>query len=402
LGRTFAEKVLSEKSGQDARVGDIVVCVADMVLGTDGSTPMAIDLFDQMGGTTVIHPERVSLSRDHYAPPTSVATHSYHARMEQFASAHGIEVLAVGDGISFLVALENERVRPGDLVIGADSHTITCGAVGAFATGIGSTDLAAAFLTGQAWLRVPDTIRICLDGGLPTGVSAKDVALEVLRRLRSDGASYAALEFVGPAATSLSVEERMVISNMAVETGAKAAVFTTSDWCSDHDAHYAEENHIDCSQLEPLVAIPHDPTTAVPVSKLEGTKIDWVFLGTCSGGLADDFRDALRQIESGGGIAEGVTLVVTPPTKRIRGVLEDDGTLNGLKELGALITETGCGPCCGTSKPIPPPNARVLSTANRNFRGRMGEASAIIHLASPITCAAAATTGLIVDPREVP
>lgn len=401
MGRTFAEKVLSEKSGRDARAGDIVVCVADMVLGTDGSTPMAIDLFYQMGGTTVIRPERISLSRDHYAPPKLPTTRSYHTRMEHFASAQGVELWAVGDGISFQVALEKARVLPGDLVIGADSHTITCGAAGAFATGIGSTDLAAAFLTGQVWLRVPDTIRIHLDGGLPTGVSAKDLALEILRRLGSDGASYAALEFGGPAAESLSVEERMVISNMAAETGAKAAVFTESDWCSDDGAHYAGMNHIYCSQLEPLVALPHDPTTAVPISELDGTKIDWVFLGTCSGGLADDFRDALRTIESGGGIAEGVTVVVTPPTRRVRGALEDDGTLAGLRKLGALITETGCGPCCGTSEPIPPPNARVLSTANRNFRGRMGEASATIHLASPITCAAAATTGLIVDPREV-
>lgn len=400
-GRTLAEKILAAKSNRAAHVGDIVVCEADLVLGTDGSTPTAIDVFEQMGGTSVLYPERVILSRDHYAPPTSEATRGYHARMESFASKQGVELLNVGDGIGFQSALENGRVRPGDLVIGADSHTITCGAVGAFATGVGSTDLAAAFLTGKVWLRVPNTMRVVLDNIPPPGVTAKDVALEIVRRMRPDGANYSALEFVGPAADVLSVEGRMAISNMSVETGAKAGIFPASEWCSDESATFTAELRIDCSQLEPLVALPHDPSNGVPISEVLGTRVDWVFLGTCNGGFAEDLRQALALLEAGNGIAEGVTLVVTPPTSRVRAALNNDRTLDRLECLGAVVTETGCGPCCGTSPPIPPPNARILSTANRNFRARMAQPSAVIYLASATTCAAAATAGRIIDPRDM-
>jgi len=402
LGRTLAEKILSEKSGKDVCAGDIVVCTADLVLGTDGSTPMAIDLFEQMGGGAILRPDRVLLSQDHYAPPTSDATCGFHRRMSAFASTHAVELLAVGDGIGFQVAMETERVRPGDLVIGADSHTVTCGAFGAFATGVGSTDLAAAFLTGQVWLRVPETIRVELEGALAAGICAKDVALELVRRLGADGASYMALEFVGSAAESFSPEERSVISNMSAETGAKTGVFPTSIWRSDDHASFAGSLRIDCTSLQPLVAMPHDPARAVAVSEVSGLPIDWVFLGTCIGGRANELRDALRMIEARGGIADGVTVAVTPSSRRVRDSLEREGILQQFGALGATITETGCGPCCGTSPPIPPPNARIISTANRNFRGRMGQPSATIHLASPVTCAAAASAGRIVDPRDAP
>jgi len=431
-GRTLAEKILSAHAGTDARTGDIVVCEADLILGTDGSTPMAIDDFQAMGGKAVSHPDRVLLARDHYSPPTSPSTLGFHARMEAFAAEHGVELLPVGGGISFQVALETGRVGPGDLVVGADSHTVTCGAVGAFATGIGSADLAGAFLTGRVWLRVPESMRVVLDGALPAGVSAKDVALEVVRAVGSDGAGYRAVEFVGPVANALPVEERMVLSNMSAEMGAKAGIFPAGDSqspagrehgetaaaasaastsatagtantvaTSDPTARFVEEVRLDCSAVVPRVALPHQPANSVPVSEVKGTAIDWVFLGTCTGGRAHDFRDALRVLDAGGGIAPGVTVVVTPPSPLVRTALEEDGTLHRLAAHGAIITETGCGPCCGTSGPIPPSNARIMSTANRNFRARMGEASAAIHLASPVTCAAAATAGRILDPREV-
>ena len=410
--RTLAEKILSAHSGIDARAGDIVVCEADLILGTDGSTPMAIEYFEAMGGRAVSRPDRVLLARDHYSPATSPSTLGFHARMEAFAAAHGVELLPVGGGISFQVALERGRVGPGDLVVGADSHTVTCGAAGAFATGIGSADLAGAFLTGRVWLRVPETMRVVLDGTIPTGVGAKDLALEVVREVGSDGAAYRAVEFVGPVADALPVEERMVLSNMSAEMGAKVGVFPGAaaharaaapahEATSDPDAPFVEELRLDCSALVPRVALPHQPARGVPVSEAAGTVIDWVFLGTCTGGRVHDFRDALRVLDAGGGIAPGVTVVVTPPSPRVRAALEEDGTLARLATHGALITETGCGPCCGTSAPIPPPNARIISTANRNFRARMGEASALIYLASPATCAAAATAGRIVDPREV-
>ncbi len=399
-GRTFAEKVLSAKSGTLSHAGDFVVCYPDMILGTDGSTPTAIDLFEQMGASTVLHPDRVLLSQDHYSPPTSEATRGFHDLMAAFASQHGVELLAVGEGIGFRVAVETGRVRPGDLVVGADSHTVTCGAVGAFATGIGSTDLAAAFLTGQVWLRLPETIRVELRGSLPPAVCAKDVGLEIVHRFGSEGASYKALEFVGSAAESFSPDARSVISNMSAETGAKIGVFPTLEWCSDDDAEFSDELQIDCSTLQPLVAVPHDPANCVPVPEVTGTPIDWVFLGTCIGGQADDLQVALRVLENVG-ISDTVTVVVTPSSGKARSALEQDGSLARFESLGAIVTETGCGPCCGTSPPIPPPNATVLSTANRNFQGRMGQPSAAIYLASPLTCAAAAGAGLVVDPREV-
>jgi 3-isopropylmalate/(R)-2-methylmalate dehydratase large subunit len=437
-GRTLAEKVLSAHSQTLARAGDIVVCEADLIIGTDGSTPMAIGYFQAMGGRAVANPERILMARDHYSPPASPSTRGFHAQMESFAAAHGLELLPVGGGISFQVAMETGRINPGDLVVGADSHTTSCGAVGAFATGIGSADLAGALLTGKVWLRVPETIRVHLDGTLPTGVGAKDVALEVVRKVGSDGAAYCAVEFVGPVAEFLPAEERFVLSNMAAEMGAKAGVFpvfpndawpsesvpesesestpefesgATEDqsaslseidnFRSDPAASFLDEIHLDCTSMVPRVAMPHQPANGIPVTEALGTPIDWVFLGTCTGGRAHDFRDALSVIEFGGGIAPGVTVVVTPPTPRVREAIEADGTLARLAAHGAVVTETGCGPCCGTTGPIPPPNAQVISTANRNFKARMGQATASIHLASPATCAAAATSGRIVDPREV-
>lgn len=399
-GRTLAEKILSTHSGTEARAGDIVVCEADLVLGTDGSTPMAIEYFQAMGGKSVAHPHRILLARDHYSPPSSPSTLEFHARMEAFAAEHRLELLPVGGGISFQVAMETGRVGPGDLVVGADSHTVTCGAAGALATGIGSADLAGAFLTGKIWLRVPESMRVVLDGVLPTGVGAKDVALEVVRVVGSDGAAYRAVEFVGLVAEALPREERMVLSNMSAEMGAKCGMFPLR-LTSDPDASFVDEIRLDCSAIVPRVALPHQPANGVPVGEAAGTAIDWVFLGTCTGGRVHDFRDALRVLDAGGGIAPGVTVVVTPPSPRVRATLEGDGTLARLAAHGASITESGCGPCCGTSAPVPPANARIISTANRNFQARMGEASAAIYLASPATCAAAATAGRIVDPREV-
>lgn len=397
--RTLPEKILSAKSGADARTGDFVVCEADLILGTDGSTPMALDYFTAMGGRSVRHPERVLLARDHYAPPMSPSTVGFHDRMEAFAARYGVELLPVGGGISFQVALETQRVASGDLVVGADSHTVTCGAVGAFATGIGSADLAGALLTGQVWLRIPESVRVVLEGAIPPGVGAKDLALELIRAVGSNGATYAALEFTGPAAAALPVDERIVLSNMSAEVGAKAGVFPSAEVASDPGAPVHQEIVVDTSALVPTVALPDDPANGVPITEAVGEPIDWVFLGTCTGGRASDFREALRMLDAGGGVAAGVTVVVSPPTPTVRKALEDDGTLRNLESHGAVITETGCGPCCGTSGPVPRPGARVISTANRNFRGRMGEPTASIVLASPATCAAAATRGRIVDPR---
>src|SRR5262245_57344872 len=235
--KTIAEKILSAKSGTDARAGDIVICRADWILGTDASSPMAIDYFTRMGGETLKNPELVLFAMDHYSPPSTAKTAAFHEAVRTFARRHGTKLREVGDGISFQI-LSEELAAPGDLVIGADSHTVTCGALNLFATGVGSSDLAAAMLTGQTWLRVPESIRVVLTGARPRGVSAKDVALSLVAQLGPEGGSYQALEFDGPALAGFTLEDRLVMSNMAVEMDAKASIFPMDARTQEYlDAH---------------------------------------------------------------------------------------------------------------------------------------------------------------------
>lgn len=417
-GKTISEKILSAKSGTSASSGDVVICEADRLLGTDAATPMAIDYFRKMGEPAVANPERVLVALDHYAPPTTTATKEFHDQVRGFGSTHGLCVCDVGDGISHQLAAERGWARPGDLIVGADSHTVTLGALGAFATGIGSSDLAAALACGQVWLRVPETVRVSLEGTLSLGVTAKDIGLALLAEVSGvESSGYVALEFGGGGVARLDMDERFVVSNLVVEMGAKAGIFradqTTERYLSDRsphdwqavepdtDARYVRNILIDVDRLSPRVALPHDPTNVVEISEAQGQPIDTAFFGTCSGGRAGDFRRALNVLEFSGGPAAGVRLIVTPASRMVHTELVADGTMDALRDLGAEITVPGCGPCCGTSAPIPGPGARVVSTANRNYQGRMGDASASIYLASPETCAASAATGCITDPRTV-
>ena len=416
-GKTISEKILSEKSGRSVSAGDFVICEPDRLLGTDAATPMAIDYFNQMGSEVVLHPERVLIALDHYAPPSSAATTGFHDRIRGFSGSHGLRVCEVGDGISHQLAAELGWVRPGDLVAGADSHTVTLGALNAFATGIGSSDLAAALACGQVWLRVPETLRIRIEGAFQPGVTAKDIALAILRETDGRGSGHMALEFDGEGVTEMVMDERFVVSNLVVEMGAKAGIFRADDTTrrylserssdgweaveSDADAHFASEIVIDIGDLSPLVALPHDPANVAGIEEVLGEPIDMVFLGTCSGGRVDDFRRALAILRAGGGPADGVRLVVTPASREVHDQLLDDGTLDALRAMSAVITTPGCGPCCGTSEPIPEPGMRIISTANRNYQGRMGDATASIYLASPETCAASAAMGCITDPRTM-
>jgi 3-isopropylmalate/(R)-2-methylmalate dehydratase large subunit len=425
--QTISEKILSAKSGQDAHAGDIVVCRVDWVLGTDASSPMAIDYFNRMGGGTLFDPSRVLLAMDHYSPPSTPKTAGFHDQMRAFARRHGAWLHEVGDGISFQVLTESGMALPGDLVIGADSHTVTCGALNLFATGVGSSDVAAAMLTGETWLRVPESIRVVLDGARPRGVTAKDVALELVARIGPDGANYQTLEFDGPGLATLPLEDRLVLANLAVEMDAKAAIFpfdaetetyrsrpgvrggTSTDRpdrpfapvAADPGARYAREISIDLSSVSPRVARPHSPDNVVAIEEAAGTPIQMVFIGTCTGGRVPDFHEALAVLEAGGGrLAPGVQLVITPASREVELRLLDDGTLRKLVAMGAIVTTPGCGACCGTSGVIPADGMNVLSTANRNFKARMGNATASIYLASPAACAAAALTGRITDPRS--
>jgi 3-isopropylmalate/(R)-2-methylmalate dehydratase large subunit len=423
--KTVSEKILSVKSGIDAHAGDVVVCDVDLVIGTDASTPMTIGYFEQMGGERLYDASRVVFSLDHYSPPSSPKTAAFHDQVRAFARRHGAAVFEVGEGISHQVAPERGRVLPGDLVIGADSHTVTCGAFNAFATGLGSSDIAAALITGRTWLRVPETIRVDLTGTRTRGLAAKDVGLALISTLGAEGANYRAIEFHGVAAGSFTLDERMVLSNLSVEAGAKAAIWNadaaTSAYLServdgwtgaqvdgrrgvraDVDASYSRELRLDLSTLSPHVAIPHDPTHVVGVGDAAGVPVHMVFLGTCTGGRVSDFHEATRVLERAGGrVAAGVQLVVTPASREVLLTLVDDGTLAKLTAMGAIVTTPGCGACCGTSGAIPGDGMTVLSTANRNFKARMGNPTASIYLASPATCAASAATGRITDPRTI-
>lgn len=414
-GKTISEKILSTKAGVDAYAGDVVIGEFDFAMGTDASTPMAIDYFDEMGGERINSPDRIVIALDHYAPPTSAKTAALHDRVRTFARVHGIHLWEMGDGIGLQLMVESGRCRPGGLVVGADSHSTTFGALNVFGTGIGSSDLAAAMISHQVWLRVPETTKVWLEGSLSDGVYAKDIVLALVGQLGQEGANYQTLEFLGPAAAVMSIEDRMVLSNMSVEMGAKAGIFLadhrtdtylrsrTSEAFTpvepDRDARYAREIVLDVSTLEPQIARPHQPDDVVPLTMAVGTPVDMVFIGTCTGGRASDFHQVLGKLESGGGIATGVMLVLTPASREVYLELTRDGTLEKFLRMGAVITTPGCGACCGTTGVIPGDGMTVVSTANRNFKARMGNATASIYLASPASCAAAAVTGVLTDPR---
>jgi len=412
-GKTISEKILSAKSGQDARAGDVVVCRVDHALGTDGSTPMAIDYFEAMGGQKVFDPSRIVFALDHYAPAPSRAAAQLHQRMRDFAGRHGISLYGVGEGIGHQIVVESGRALPGSLVVGADSHAVTYGALNAFGTGIGSSDLAAIMICGRIWLRVPESIRVCLTGQLPPGVYPKDVALALAKELRADGASYQAIEFCGPAISALELEDRLVLSNMTVEMGAKNGIFpadeqttaylneTGNPTAPDADAKYCREIMLDFDSVTPQVALPHHVDDVTAIQDASGTPVQMVYLGTCTGGRVRDFHQARDVLKAGGGVAPGVQLVVTPASRQVLETLTRDGTLADFVAFGAVIVTPGCGSCCGSCGAIPGDGVTVISTANRNFKGRMGNGNASIYLASPASCAAAAVRGSITDPREV-
>ena len=414
--QTISEKILSAKSGATAHAGDVVVCPVDCALGTDGSTPMALDYFAAMGGTRVRHPERIVLALDHYAPAPSRQTAEFHQRMRAFAREQGIHLWDVGEGIGHQLIVESGRALPGSLAAGADSHAVTYGALNCFGTGIGSSDLAAIFVTGRLWLRVPQSIRVTLTGELRSGVYPKDLALALAGILGADGATYQALEFAGPGIAALDLEDRLVLSNLAVEMGAKCGLFPADDRtfaylagrsnasfepaAADPGARYVREIVMALDALEPQIALPHQVDRVQPIARSAGTPVQMVYLGTCTGGRARDFHQARDVLKAGGGPAPGVQLVVTPASRSVLETITRDGTLADFLAMGAVVVTPGCGSCCGTCGAIPADDVHVISTANRNFKGRMGNGSAQIFLASPATCAAAAVRGYVTDPRE--
>ncbi|WBY01428.1 aconitase/3-isopropylmalate dehydratase large subunit family protein [Ramlibacter tataouinensis] len=414
MKQTIAEKILSAKAGATLRAGDIAICRIDAVMGTDGSVPMAIDYFGQLGErATVAEPDRIVFALDHYAPAPTPKSQALQDVARAFARERGIRVWEVGEGIGHQLMVEQGYVTPGALVLGADSHAVTYGALNAFGTGIGSSDLAVAMASGKAWLKVPETIRVELTGALRAPAAAKDVALELLRRFGGDGARYQVLEFTGPGVAALDMADRLVISNMVVEMGAKAGVFpcdartlgylegrpvrrAAAPVAADPGASYAGSVRVDLSSMEPLVARPHQPDLVGPLRDAGAVPVHMVYLGTCTGGRAKDLREALAVLQARGGVRQGVQLVVTPASREVEQELEAGGELAQFRAMGATLGVPGCGSCCGTCGTIPADGQTVVSTANRNFIGRMGNPKASIWLASPAACAAAAAEGSLV------
>ncbi|MEJ5185572.1 MAG: 3-isopropylmalate dehydratase large subunit [Candidatus Geothermincolales bacterium] len=416
MGMTIAEKIISRHAGREARAGELVVAEVDFIMGQDGTSPLAIQAFREMGGERVLDPERVALVIDHSAPSPVEGISNLHALMREFASEQGVRLYDVGWGVCHCLLPEQGHVAPGDLVVGADSHTTTYGAINAFSTGVGSTDLAAAMLTGKLWFKVPATMRLELRGKLGKGVYSKDVALFLAGELTADGATYLALEYGGEVIRSLSVEARFTISNMAVEVGAKAGLMEADEKVMDYvrgrvkrpfqpadpdpDAEYVEVREYDLSDLTPMVAVPHRVDNVKPVEEVEGTEIHQAVLGTCTNGRLEDLKVAAG-ILAGKRVHPGVRLVIAPASREV--LLEGmrKGVIQALVEAGGALVTPGCGPCVGTHNGVPADGEVVISTANRNFKGRMGNANAFIYLASPATVAASALEGRITDPRRV-
>lgn len=416
----MAEKLLSRAAGRGVSAGEVAICELDAAMGTDGSIPMALDYFQQLhpAAPTLpgpLRPQRLYFAFDHYGATSGARALQLQDRARTYARAYGIEIFEVGEGIGHQLMLERGLVLPGQLVVAADSHAVSYGAVNAFGTGIGSSDLAGVLKCNQVWLKVPASIRVVLKGALRPRVSAKDLALMLARRLGADGASYMALEFEGPGLAALDMDDRIVLANMSVEMGAKAGIFafdaTTAAYLegrgakahapvsADAGAAYASTVELDLSEVVPQVAMPHRVDNVVDLAAAPSTAIDMVYLGTCTGGRAKDYREALDVLRRGGGVAAGVRLVVTPASETVRAELESDGLLAEFQALGAEIQPPGCGTCCGTCGSVPKDGERIVSTANRNFKGRMGNREAQIFLASPSACASAAVHGRLADPR---
>lgn len=412
LPKTIAEKILSEKGHRDATAGDIVIADVDLLMAQDGTAPLSIQAFRDMGGRKVWDAAKVALVLDHNAPSPSEGVSRLHASIREFAAEQGVHLYDVGCGICHQLMPEQGHVRPGDLAVGADSHTCTYGALNAFATGVGSTDAAAVMRTGRLWFKVPRSGKVEANGSFPDGVYAKDLALEVVGRVGASGANYMSVEFDGDAIEGISVDARMTICNMGVEMGAKTAVMRfdakTARYLGggkfapvvpDPDAHYEWTEKVDVGSLEPRASKPHRVDDVVPVKEVAGTPINQAFIGTCTNGRLEDLEVA-AMILRGGKVHKGIRLIVAPASREILKKAIDRGIFQALLDAGAVPVTPGCGPCVGTHDGIPGDGDVVISTANRNFKGRMGNSLASIFLASPATVAASALEGRITDPRE--
>lgn len=399
MGSTAVEKILASHAGGEAKAGDYLYVDVDFVMIPEGSTPMTIQAFSEMGGQRVWDPQKLAIVFDHGTPCPSKQVANLHTLTRHFIREQGCLIFETGQGICHQLILDHHLARPGQVVVGTDSHSTSYGAVGAFATGLGSTDTAAVLLTGQTWMKTPQSIRVSFRGRFAPLVSGKDLALALVRHFGSNGANYQVLEFYDLDG-ALSEDDKIVVCNMAVEAGAKSGIFPQGEYQGDADAVYCEKIEFDLNQLTPLVACPHEVENGCPVEQLAGLKLDQIFLGTCTNGRYSDLELAAR-ILKGRKIAPELRLLVAPASQQVLLQSIKSGVLADLVEAGAVILIPGCGPCAGALGGIPGDGEVVLSTANRNFLGRMGNKKADIYLCSPATAAASAITGKISDPRDL-
>ena len=419
MGHTISEKILAKAAGKkEVFPGELIIAKIDMALGNDITSPVAINEFRKTGVEKVFDKERIALIPDHFTPNKDIQSAEQVRLMRDFAHEQGIvHYYDVGRmGVEHALLPELGLVLPGDVVIGADSHTCTYGALGAFGTGVGSTDLAAVMATGELWFKVPPTIRLVFHGNLPPWVSGKDLILFAIGQLGVDGARYAALEFAGPVISKLNMDARFTISNMAIEAGAKAGLISpdniTLDYVKgraarnftpiigDEDADVFEEYNWDVENLEPQVALPFSPANAKPVSSAAGTPVDQVVIGSCTNGRIEDLRQAAALLK-GRKVHPRVRLIVIPATQAIYLQALREGLLEIFTEAEAAVSTPTCGPCLGGHMGILAEGEVAVATTNRNFVGRMGHPKSMVYLAGPAVAAASAVVGAIAHPEEL-
>ena len=419
MGMTMTQKILAAHAGLPAvAAGQLIQAKLDMVLGNDITTPVAINEFKKAGFTEVFDKDKIAIVLDHFVPNKDIKAAEQSKQCREFACSHCVShFYDVGKmGIEHALLPEQGVVTAGDCIIGADSHTCTYGALGAFSTGVGSTDMAAGMATGTAWFKVPSAIRFDLKGTLPANCSGKDVILTIIGMIGVDGALYKSMEFTGEGVASLSMDDRLCICNMAIEAGAKNGIFPVDEktkaymagrcqrepriFQADPDAEYEKTITIDLSAMVPTVACPHLPENAKPASALGHIRIDQVVIGSCTNGRMEDMEAAYKVLR-GHEIAPGVRCIIIPATMQIYRECVERGYVTAFIDAGAVVSTPTCGPCLGGYMGILAAGEKCIATTNRNFVGRMGHVSSEVYLASPLTAAASALTGYITAPKEV-
>lgn len=411
MGMTIAEKIIARAAGVDAaKAGEIHVVTLDYMLSNDGTTHLTIDKYNNLKNPHVADPSKLVWVVDHNVPCDSVKTAQSQKKMRDFAREHGIDFYE-GEGICHQVMVE-KYVRPGQLIFGADSHTCTYGCLGAFGTGVGCTDYLYAMVTGKSWVMVPETLRFNLTGALRKGVTARDVILTIIGKIGANGANYKAMEFAGPGLAGLSVSDRFVLCNLAVEAGAKTGLMPVDEvtleyleahgrepvscYESDPDAEFAQVYDIDLSEIQPVVAKPHFVDNLAPVSEVAGTKIHEAFLGSCSNGRLEDLRLGAEVIK-GKKVAEGVRFLVVPASRDIYNQAAREGILDTFMEAGAIVMNPNCSVCWGSCQGVIGEGEVLISTGTRNFKGRAGDRNSFVYLANAATVTASAVAGEIAE-----